>query len=359
MKGMSMRPSKLNLVTPICLLVVSACQVYPQWNGNYNAGPVDPVNYPPAYLGKDGDRLRPGRGTFTAVAARAGADTLSYYSFPFSTAALATGSNKPDPLALLVAGAPNAAVPAPIVEIFDGKPGENPFPSQVCTPPDNDGYDPRLDDVRMDEQSPVFSVLPQATYSPTAQATTSYAPVVAEKIYSNTGKCQQFRAVETPPPAVTDGSGYYLAWALIDPGAGVYRVGETKNNATGLGVQHWGWFNNFIVAFIDGGYVPTRNDAAMDGSTVVRMVTQRLYYPRSKITTGKSEANGAIGLGYDVLEAKRGNPGYSPVCEVFTYDAGGARAPGDLPRDADTIVATYGNTLQAANPPYVFCLQAE
>jgi hypothetical protein len=82
------------------------------------------------------------------------------------------------------------------------------------------------------------------------------------------------------------------------------------------------------------------------------------------ITTGAdgktSMADGKVRSGYDVLAAARGQAGYSPVCEVMTYDAGMPLPVEMLPRDAAVIEAMF-NTMAAplrpASPPYAYCLQ--
>ncbi len=336
-----------------------ACGVYPQWDGIYNAGPVDPIDFPPPYLGVGGNRARPALGTFTAVAGVAGGRSLGYFAFPFSTAALPSGSGpKPDPLAIAINGLPNPAVPVPVVEVFDGTIGERPFPLRpVCVPELYYSYDPRRDDMHYDEQSPIFATLPTASYSPTRLPTWSYAPIVAEKRYTNDGQCQRFRAVEDPSPV--EGDGYYLAWAIIDPGAAVYDVGQSRSNSTGIGLQRFAWYDHYIVAFLEGGYIPTQLDAASDGTPVLHMVPQKIYFPRSQVLDSKGMPKSAgLGQGYDVLEAKRGrDDNYSPVCQAFSYDTTDPLPPEELPQDANDVVARFGGTLQPANPPYFFCLQ--
>jgi len=353
----------LRFVFALLAVLLGACSIYPSWDGVYNNGPVDPITYPPPYLGANGDRTKPALGTFTAIAAKSRGEDVQFYLFPFSPVALPSGKVDPkvDPLALIVDGKPNTKVPVSTVQVFDGKAGERPFrASPACVTPQDYTYDPRRDDMRSDEQSPVFSAVPNATYD-TAKLTVSYnyMPIVAEVSTSNTEQCQKYRATPTPPFGIFDGSGYFLAWAQIDPGAAVYKVGETSSNSVGMGVQKYGWFNFYITAFIDGGYIPTRADTNMDGTETVHMVTQKLYYPRSKIATKTGDATAAQGKGYDVLDAPRGRSGYSPVCELFTYDAGAPVTVDKLPQDVDTIIANFGATLQPGNPTYIFCLQAE
>jgi hypothetical protein len=73
-------------------------------------------------------------------------------------------------------------------------------------------------------------------------------------------------------------------------------------------------------------------------------------------------AAGRIGAGWDVLQAKRGTEGYSPICQVFTYDTVMPVKAADLPKDTATIEMMF-NTMAApirpASPAYVYCLQPE
>jgi hypothetical protein len=87
------------------------------------------------------------------------------------------------------------------------------------------------------------------------------------------------------------------------------------------------------------------------------MVPQKLYYPRSQVIGSMGMAAGARGAGYDVLQFKKGDPGYSPICEIQTYDAGMPLAPADLPKDAQAIETAFGMTLMPGMNRYVFCLQ--
>jgi hypothetical protein len=69
-------------------------------------------------------------------------------------------------------------------------------------------------------------------------------------------------------------------------------------------------------------------------------------------------APGRLGAGYDVLQARRGQPGYSPLCQVLTYDAGALKDSAALPRDAQAIEMMFApETLLPATPAYVYCLQ--
>jgi hypothetical protein len=134
---------------------------------------------------------------------------------------------------------------------------------------------------------------------------------------------------------------------------------------SGLGLQRWGWYNRYLLAYLDGGYIPTEEvmvaGPSIDTPTMIkvtRLKPQRLFVPR-QIRTGMGMAPGRAGAGYDVLEFKRGDAGYSPLCQVWDYgDPALPVAPADLPKRADVILNTPGlNPAAAAPPSYVFCLQ--
>src|SRR5262249_275046 len=133
----------------------------------------------------------------------------------------------------------------------------------------------------------------------------------------------------------------------------------------------------YVVAYIDGGYVPVEDGPRVAGAPTKRMRTQRLYYPRSDvILTGATQSSpGALGQGYDVLQGDRfaDSAAYSPVCEVWTYALPSDTAQDQLPKDEATIIALANSTLEPARqqqsssaftpspnvlPRYVFCLQA-
>jgi len=350
----------------LLVLAITACNVYPQHDGEFDAGPVDPFNFPPPYLGALGDRTKAARGSFTEIKAYSRGQAIGYFSFPFAPSLSGSSKTPPDPLRLSTNGAPYSQVPAPRAYVFDPQPGVSAFPSTPhCAPPLHYTYDPRVDDVPLNVQGPIFTALPNATYSFTQVATWNYEPIVAEVgVNNNNAPCQNHKSETSLPKNIVSEpiDTYYLAWPLIDPGAAVYRVGQSINNSGGITAQHFGWYNHYLVAYLDGGYIPTSNDKAADGTPVVHMVVQNLYYPRSTITTtvnGKStSAAGAIGQGYDVVDAPRGDAQYSPVCNVYSYDPGNA-TPDQLPKDANTIRSLYGPTFTLASTPYIFCLQVQ
>jgi hypothetical protein len=176
---------------------------------------------------------------------------------------------------------------------------------------------------------------------------------------------------------------------MIDPGAAVVRVGERLNviqggTVNGVGVQKYGWFGQFIVAYIDGGYIPIEDGPRAAGAVTTRMRPQRLYYPRSDVLFGRTPRPGQLGAGYDVLQGDRfanDGEGYSPVCEVWTYSLPPTPVA-NLPKSEEEILALANRTLEPARtcnagvpgcgaatttayasnnaivPRYVFCLQA-
>jgi hypothetical protein len=246
--------------------------------------------------------------------------------------------------------------------------------------------------VHFDQQGHIFTSLPSANYGIGSNPSWTYTPVVAEvPVTSNGERCQDIKSeytvlnrngkdVTVPKgPDRADGSptgqpdGRYLALALIDPGAPVFKVGEgiapAFTNRFGITHQRWGWFNQFLVGYLEGGYIPLTG-------TPPRMATQRLYYPRTNngSTTCIPASPGppptlavpcGLGNGFDVLEFSRTtDPGYSPVCQVVSYPAAGT-----IFRDAATIAATFTAPGQLIPPPaptaaggpitpaFVFCLQ--
>lgn len=375
----SKRAASLIIGLMAAAVAAGACDPYERYgkNGDH-LGPVDPVNFPPANLGTGGDRLRAGRGSFSEIRAFAGGMEIGYFTFAVPASAV-------DPTLLLDGTAPVQPVPAGYRM------------SEGCTPPPgyvwNDATSPITEDHRKDQHGSVLSALPRVTYTPGVVPASSYVPVVAEVPVNVSGRpCQVFKSEKQilgklaeemgkkEPLLPTDlmRSGKYFAWLVIDPAAAVYKLGESaRNGDPGLGLQKWGWFNRYLAAYLDGGEIPTRQETVMDGMPPMprmetRMVTQRLFYPRSPVIGMNAMgmpvmAPGARGAGYDVLAAARGTPGYSPLCEVFTYHAGAAKAPADLPKDVATIEAMFNpmpnpmdptvEPIRPAMPRFVYCLQ--
>jgi hypothetical protein len=354
----------LRLTVATLGVAAAGCNPYLNRSGEFSAGPADPLSYPPAFVGAGGDHTKAGKGSFTEVAAYVGGRRVGYYSFPLSPTALGKMS---DPLKLSDANGANPMFPAPKAYVFDPT-AQSPYPaSPACAVPADYVYDARRDEVRLDEQGPIFTALPTATYTPGVLPTWSYEPVVQETpVTSASNPCQglttESGTLKSSSVSVADPDGKYLAWAIIDTGAAVYRLGQTSSNSNGVSAQRYGWYEHFLVAYLDGGYLPTTTDMVM-GAPVLHMVTQTLYVPRSPVTTGSgammTTGPGAPGQGYDVLDAARGDAGFSPVCAVMTYDAGATPlTPDALPKDAATVKQLYGTTLKPPTTnPYLFCLQ--
>jgi hypothetical protein len=333
-------------------------------------GPVDPVMFPAANLGEGGNRTRPGTGIFQETHAFADGAEVGY--FPYSYQATAV----PDPLRLRDNGAPVGGVPAVGVYNFDPPAtGNSPLPdSYNCSAPPGYTYSEERDEVRYDQQGAVFAALPRASYDMGLAASTSYLPIAAEwPVNSATQPCQKFKSraqVEDVFGAFepSKASGKFMAWLIIDPGAAVYDWDDDpETDLRGLALQRWGWFNRYLVAYLDGGYIPTVEEMIPEGGgtkTVLRMRAQKLYYPRSLVIDEEGAmAPGARGDGYDVLAARRADADYSPLCEVWTYEASpmGVGLPAaQLPKTAEAIEAMFpppNLTVATGAGRYVFCLQ--
>jgi hypothetical protein len=321
----------------ICVALAAACDPYQRFGKNDDSlGPVDPASFPPANLGTRGDHTRAGGGAFLQIGAFAGGMPAAYFAYPVP-ASLA------DPLTV-------KGQPTPLAYAF----------AAGCQAPAGYAFDQRRDEVHLDRQDSVFSALPQATYPAGVAATSNYVPLVARALVTPAGQpCQKLKSEaaikQAGLAAMPDGA--LLAWLIIDPAAGVFAPGKTPANDPGLGLQSWGWYNRYLLAYLDGGVVPVT-----DG----KIVPQKLFRPRSMVTTTVTPpggmamtmaAPGRLGAGYDVLEARKGEPGYSPVCQVFTYDLGAPTDVAALPRDAAAIQAMYAPTLQPDSPPIIYCLQ--
>ncbi len=383
-----MRVQRMLVPLSLALMGLSGCNVYDRWDGGeFNAGPVDASNFPPEYLGTGANRLRAGTGNITARATLS-PTPQSYFLFSLSTAQRATGV---DPLLVRADGKAVTTAPTPSAFIFDN-----------CKAAEGYSYDADRDDVPYDLQGAIFTSLPVATYALGATPTSSYVPIVQRvPVTSNGAACQKYKSekavvastelgVNLTNPVngrrfgVSDGTLHALA--VIEPGAAVLRVGETRANSTGVGPQKWGWFNQYLLAYIDGGEVPTVEGTTTTaaGATVpaLRMKTQKLYYPRSRVrvqavdaATGKPafDANGnpvmedknfTQGQGFDVLQARRGEAAYSPVCQLLTYDAGPTPLLREqLPKTEAEVLelsAQRGTAITApAGDKYVYCLQVE
>jgi hypothetical protein len=222
---------------------------------------------------------------------------------------------------------------------------------QRCIAPKGYVYDQQRDDVRYDQQGELFTALPTKTYTPVVaevavhthdlpcQSIKTTDTVVTSKRVDVQTKLPDNAGPDTKPVGIPDGK--YLAWAIIDPSARV----EPTDEATGLGPQSYGWYQHYLVVYLDGGYIPT----SADGS---ELVAQTLYVPT--LVPGKDDAgnpavvaNSDPGSGLDLLEARRGDAGYSPFCRISLYTP---PFPGVPLLSADPSQTT-------ATDRYVYCLQ--
>ncbi len=357
----------------VSMVAFGACGIYPNWTGEFNAGPVDPATFPPPYLGVGGVTNKAGTGSFTEIAAFSEDQKIGYYSFPFATTITASTSSKP-PDALLIEsnGAPVSAMPTINTYVFDAaSPGSNPYPTTAkCDIPGGYVYDRVGQAFDARTQYPVFDGIPTATYVSTSgkAASWSYEPIASEiSVSAISEPCQGYKSQATVSGGDinnTKPDHNYLAWPIIDPGAAVYRVGQTATTSNGITAQKYGWYNHYMVAYFNGGYIPTDSTPAADNTPQLHMIAKNLYYPRSQIIAkaGGKPAAGFIGQGYDIIDVPLGDPEYSPVCKVNTYDAGldaSGNAPtlNELPTNSGDVLTLYGTTVQAASPAYIYCLQ--
>lgn len=390
------------------------CDVHEgRFDGEFSAGGADPYNFPPPYRGVGALRQVAASGVFTEVGAYVKGKAVGYYSFPFSPSQVPTSNYSApssaswpgsvvDPLRVAGPGtdfrkSTGNPAPVPLAYSFTNPTG--------CNVPEGYQYDSFKEAFPQTEQWNVLTFLPDryASFPFGALPTWSYRPVVAEvSVTAKDLPCQSVKSERTlltaadeadvdmrRAAAEPDGTKFgdpepdrYLAWAVIDPGAAVVRVGEevdtfSGGKVTGTSVQKYGWFGQFIVAYIDGGPIPVEDGPPVQDKPTKRMRPQRIYYPRSQVipTGSETPAAGALGQGYDVLQANRFEDGaaYSPVCEVWTYALSAPTEQAELPQDEAAIIAAAGSTLEPARttqsttaytpaaalvPRYVFCLQA-
>lgn len=345
------KASRLAALGALCSLG-SACNVYDRHTGEFNAGAVDPAKFPAAYLGLGGKGNMPGSGAFVPALAKVKGKDVSYYAFPLPP----VQADAEDPLDV-------EGVAPPLGYVFDPT-ATGPIPTKAgCQAPDRYMYDPQKDAVRLDEQGSIFTLLPDAD---------GYAPLVAQVPVTSAGAlCQDIKSEETllkrsdvnvpkvpPPSELPDGKpagkpdGKLLAWAIIDPAARVLAPGESPDDpgATGLGLQRFGWYDHFLLAYLDGGYAPT---ATVMGKQ--KLVTQKLYYPAQVLDDGAMDPRDAKpGEGFDVLEAARGEAGYSPICEARAY----AMVDMDMkPVVVSDVKDIDPMSIDEDNVQYFYCLQ--
>ncbi len=424
--------------------VISSCHPYEGLQGDFNAGSIDPFDFAPAYRTTNGNAnnqlasfgtpascARQVAGSCSIVEARAYIDGVAdgYFRFPFSPTQITTWQYPPVATfnGLRVSGV--GAVPTPNAYVFDGAVSPS-GDSTNCTPPNGYSYDAFRDDVHYDQQGNIFTSLPTANYA--ANPTWSYVPVVQRVPVTSRGEpCQGIKSeggvlsrsdVDVPrgpdrpggaPTGAPDGT--YLAWAIIDAGSPVLKYNETAASS-GINHQRYGWFNQYLVAYLDGGQIPV---------SAGQMQTQRVFYPRTNIlfscttaadcsrfpgtgiaascetatglcrTSTQCTTNaqcapvgagstcdtavrlcrqptagrpGGLSQGYDVLEFSRNNPLSSPVCQVQTYAMPTSPTlTSNLPQRATDITGGPFGPLQpppapsspggVITPTHIFCLQ--
>lgn len=313
------------------LCSASGCNPFERHEGSYSAGAVDPSLFPPPYLGTGGDGKRPGSGRFQYVTAYVHGNAIAYYPLPFH-GRQATAQN---PLDLSVQT-------LPLAYHFDPDRTPDGADSRHCVAPSGYTFDQqarRRYAVPSDRQGNVFTALPTESDPP---GRTAYVPVVREVVVrSEKNPCQDPKSErslisrddlsielatepaaspEDPFHAIAVGkpSGRFLMWALIDPAAEVLFPSARLDPVTQLGPQRFGWYNQYLTAYLDGGVVPIET-ISPHGKTIMK--TQRLLYPtRVFDRQNNSITNGGIGMGFDLLEFSRGDEGYSPVCRVYSFE---------------------------------------
>src|SRR3954468_5619341 len=114
---------RIKVLVPLAFGVLAfGCFPYKNLDGDYVVGPVDPVNFPPAYTGS-GFSSGEANGTFMAAPATVSSgDTVFYYVFPATSATLRTETTT-NGMLVVKDRAP--------VYVFDGDPSKD---SDKCTP---------------------------------------------------------------------------------------------------------------------------------------------------------------------------------------------------------------------------------
>ncbi len=407
---MSLRKYALIFGTGMSLaaFALPACKPY-DLDGDYYLGPVDPQPFPIQLANCDcsteptagalpndncippsdaaGDSVEPAlslcrpysgknyqpsstNGSFAAVWAWVDGVKVGYYPFP-----VPDGS---DPTVIETLTVKRAQA-----YVFDGDAAND---TKSCTTPSTDYiFDQRRDFVRFDRQGSVFSEKQAAADGlglPGERdrfGQPSYIPIYSEVAVTSNGEgCQTVKSAEglvanakltlttvPPPPFATTQhatgatTGKYLAWAVIDPGADVTFADGSLDPKTLLGPQRWGFYNHYLVAYIDGGYLPTEVTTDPDGNKFVSAHEQALYAPDNITDKDLNVVPGGPGIGLDVLEGVRGSAKYSPLCHVFSYFHDPSTPP------ATSVAEVMASAMQA--PPmqnglvdtktYVYCLQ--
>ncbi len=354
--------------------LLPACNPYRNFSGEFYAGPIDPTNFAtPMYTGvlPAGGTPDQSGGVITPNVGSVAGAPVSYYFFPFPDSQVAAPDDM-TPATPLTIGSANLMPSGPTLAYVFDPTTTSAFPSpSKCVAPPNYVYDQRLDAYRKDQQGTIFTLLPDDP---------SYLPIVAEDpVVTDGEKCQSILSESAVTRTrndinVGDPDKKYLAWAIIDPGCDVLRTPSMPDAPGDLGPIHLGFWNHYLVAYIDGGYIPTI-DVPVNGMVAAHtdLVTQRMYVPNSFPGTDMSMNAVACpntdptvscpaagpGNGFDLLEGARGDSAYSPVCEVWSYDPDTDQNGVPQP---ETDVSLLSPTEQASAAPsgtYVYCFQVE
>jgi hypothetical protein len=366
---------------------LAACNPYDNRSGEYYAGAVNAELFQAAYVGKpasDGTpTMRPSTAYVKDATAPVGYKQISYFAFPFPDPPEPSddASIPPySPLALdTLSPDGKQGTDVPKGYLFDPRPPVSPFPDKErCAPPKGYVFDQRTEAYRRDQQGNIFSLLPDDP---------GYVPVVAEVPVESAGEpCQDIKSVSTllrsddvkvpaqRPPGespITINDGKFLAWAIVDPGTDVLPIG-----ANGLGPQRWGWFDHYLLAYLDGGYIPTKVvPQAGNRKEHVEMVPQNLYFPtrrpKADPTGNVVAVAGHVGDGFDIFDAARSDAAYSPVCHVFSFEPTDPMHLGDCSppltdpkacrRSVDRLDMAEIASLSRpeADNGFIFCLQVQ
>jgi hypothetical protein len=352
------------------LAAAAGCNPYHNLDGDFYLGPVDATKFPNSYLGAGFD----GAGSVGTIAPApafvAGGAQVIYYGFPYGSASTSALRLRTEQAGTVVDREP--------IYVFDGDPTQD---SKSCSAPANYVWDLQRDFVRFDRQGNVFQEPQGTSDAPALPGASNYVPIYAEvPVTSNGEDCNSVHSAEflvtnpklslatTPPPAGTRRNpqgtpdGKYIAAALVDPRAMVLdEMGGLDSN--GLGPQRWGFYNHYLVAYLEGGYVPTRTTtvAGMDGmpdTTVTQARAMLMFAPNTACNPAHplDDTAPCFGTGNDVIDGvgsmsgARGQAGYSPVCHLLTYTPG-ANGPATDPSQIDM------STLDPDTNSFVYCLQ--
>jgi hypothetical protein len=324
-----------------------ACNPYQNFDGEFYAGAIDPTNFAAPYVGTLPGTADQSGGEIDPAAASINGNPAAYYMFPFGNAEMSADSMDPLDVSLASPG-----------YVFDPT-ATSAFPSpSKCKAPDHYVYDQRTEAFRHDEQGVIFTKVPSSG---------SYVPVVSEvPVTSNGEACQSIFSKAGVTATRTDltvakADGKLLAFAVIDPGANVM-----PNGPNGLGPIHLGFYNKYLLAFIDGGYIPTV-DVPADMMNMIPAHTdykpQELWAPDTIPVTKMDPMTmmpvtmpgaGGVGTGFDILTAARGDANYSPICHINNY------TPDDPLKPKSSIDdLSMAETTGAKDGGFVYCFQVE